>query len=71
MITYAELMAMLVFVGMGVYISYLRHMLISSERKRYFLETVIVDVIEGNVTIRRERDGFSVHQTKREVNGEA
>jgi hypothetical protein len=71
MISYGELFVIMVFVGMGVYISYLRHILVASERKRYFLETVIVDVLEGNVTIRRERDGFSVHKTEQEVNGEA
>ena len=71
MISYAEMLVIMVFVGMGVYISYLRHILTVSERKRYFLETVIVDVLEGNVTIRRERDGFSIHKAEQEVNGEA
>lgn len=70
MITYAELMALSVFVGMGCYISYLRYKIKASENKRYFLEMVIVDVIEGNVSIRRERDGFSIHKTERQVTGE-
>jgi|LauGreDrversion4_2_1035121.scaffolds.fasta_scaffold106867_5 hypothetical protein len=69
MITYAELLALSVFVGMGCYISYLRYKLTTSEQKRYFLETVIVDVCEGNVTIRRERDGFSIHKTERQTVG--
>ena len=60
MITYAELMALSVFVGMGCYISYLRHK----------IEMVIVDILEGNVSIRKERDGFSVHKTERQVTGE-
>ena len=71
MLTFAELMAMMVFVGMGVYISYLRGILKSSEQKRYFLETVIVDVLEGNVEIRRADNGFTIHKTERTVNGEA
>ena len=71
MITYAELMALSVFVGMGCYISYLRYKLKASNHKRYFLEMVIVDILEGNVSIRKERDGFSVHKTEQEVNGEA
>lgn len=70
MITYAELIVMFVFVGMGCYISYLRHRLRASEHKRYFLEMVIVDILDGNATIRRERDGFSIHKTERQVTGE-
>ena len=71
MLTDLELLTVGVFVGMGVYISYLRDKLRASEYKRYFLERVIVDVIEGNVSIRREQDGFSVHKTERTVDGEA
>jgi hypothetical protein len=67
MITDAELLAMAVFVGMGVYISYLRHRLMSSERKRYLLEMVIVDVLEGTVEIRRADNGFTIHKTEQEV----
>jgi hypothetical protein len=71
MISYGELFVIMVFVGMGVYISYLRHILVASERKRYFLETVIVDVLDGKVELRRVDDGFTIHKTERTVNGEA
>jgi hypothetical protein len=67
MITDAELLAMAVFVGMGLYISYLRHILMSSERKRYLLEMVIVDLLEGTVEIRRADNGFTIHKTEQEV----
>ncbi len=70
MISYVELFVLVVFVSMGVYISYLRGILKSSEQKRYFLEMVIVDVLEGNVEIRRADNGFTVHKTERTVNGE-
>jgi len=53
MISYVELFVLVVFVSMGVYISYLHHRLKESDRKRYFLEMVIVDVLEGNVEIRK------------------
>jgi hypothetical protein len=67
MITDAELLAMIVFVGMGLYISYLRHRLMSSEKKRYLLEMVIVDLLEGTVEIRRADNGFTIHKTEQEV----
>jgi hypothetical protein len=71
MISYGELFVLAVYAAMAGYIMYLQHKLKASDRKRYFLETVIVDVLEGNITIRRERDGFSIHKAEQEVNGEA
>lgn len=71
MISYVELMVLVVYAAMAGYIMYLQHKLKGSEYKRYFLERVIVDVIEGNVSIRREQDGFSIHKTERTVDGEA
>jgi hypothetical protein len=68
MITDAELLALSVFVGMGCYISYLRHRLRTSEHKRYFLEMVIVDVLEGSVEIRKVDNGFTIHKTEQTVN---
>jgi hypothetical protein len=71
MITYVELLVLVVYAAMAGYIVYLQSRLKASENKRRFLEMVIVDVIEGNVSIRREQDGFSIHKTERTVNGEA
>jgi hypothetical protein len=71
MITYVELLVLAVYAAMAGYIVYLQSQLKEVNRKRHFLEMVIVDVIEGNVSIRRERDGFSIHKTERTVNGEA
>lgn len=71
MITYGELFALGVFACMAGYIMYLQHLLKKAEHKRYFLEMVIVDVLEGNVTIRKTEDGFTVNKTKRMVDGEA
>jgi len=62
---------LVVYAAMAGYIVYLQSRLKASENKRRFLEMVIVDVIEGNVSIRREQDGFSIHKTERTVNGEA
>jgi hypothetical protein len=71
MITYVELLVLAVYAAMAGYIVYLQSQLKEVNRKRHFLEMVIVDVIEGNVSIRREQDGFSIHKTERTVNGEA
>jgi hypothetical protein len=71
MISYVELFVLVVYAAMAGYIVYLQSRLKASENKRRFLEMVIVDVIEGNVSIRREQDGFSIHKTERTVNGEA
>ena len=71
MISYVELLVLVVYAAMAGYIVYLQSRLKASDNKRRFLEMVIVDVIEGNVSIRREQDGFSIHKTKRTVDGEA
>ena len=71
MITYVELLVLAVYAAMAGYIVYLQSQLKEVNRKRHFLEMVIVDVIEGNVSIRRERDGFSIHKTERTVDGKA
>jgi hypothetical protein len=71
MISYVELFVLAVYAAMAGYIVYLQHLLKKANGKRHFLEMVIVDVIEGNVTIRREQDGFSIHKTERKTAGEA
>jgi hypothetical protein len=71
MISYVELFVLVVYAAMAGYIVYLQSRLKASENKRRFLEMVIVDVIEGNVNIRREQDGFSIHKTERTVDGKA
>ena len=67
MISYVELMVLVVYAAMAGYIMYLQHKLKGSEQKRYFLEMVIVDVLEGNVEIRRADNGFTIHKTEREA----
>lgn len=67
MISYVELMVLVVYAAMAGYIMYLQHKLKASEQKRYFLEMVIVDVLEGNVEIRRADNGFTIHKTERQV----
>ena len=67
MISYGELFVLAVYAAMAGYIVYLQHKLKESDKKRYFLEMVIVDVLEGNVEIRRADNGFTIHKTEREA----
>ena len=69
MITYAELVAMLVFVGMGLYISYLRNELRKSIRAGAMLTMVLHDITTNEVQIERTEDGIRIykHEPDREA----
>lgn len=60
MITYAELFAVCLFVGMGVYISYLRYEIRGHIRAGMLLSALLHDVADGNVEIERYEDGLRV-----------
>ena len=60
MITYGELFAVCLFVGMGVYISYLRSEMRSHIRAGVLLSALVHDVADGNVEIERHEDGIRV-----------
>ncbi len=60
MITYGELFAVCLFVGMGVYISYLRSEMRNHIRAGVLLSALIHDVADGNVEIERHEDGIRV-----------
>jgi hypothetical protein len=62
MISYAELMALIVFVGMGLYISYLRHELRKSNRAGAMLTMVLHDITTNEVQIERTEDGIRVYK---------
>jgi len=67
MVSYAELIAMFVFVGMGVYISYLRHELKKSNRAGEMLTMILHDVATGQVEIERTEDGIRIRKDDRQV----
>ena len=69
MISYAELMALVVFVGMGLYISYLRHELKKSIRAGAMLTMVLHDITTNEVQIERTEDGIRIykHEPDREA----
>ena len=67
MITYAELIVMFVFVGMGVYISYLRYELKKSNRVGEMLTMILHDVATGQVEIERTEDGIRIRKDDRQV----
>jgi len=59
-ITYGELIAVCVFVGMGVYISYLRSEIRNHIRAGILLSALVHDVADGNVELERYEDGIRV-----------
>jgi len=67
MVSYAELIVMFVFVGMGVYISYLRHELKKSNRAGEMLTMILHDVATGQVEIERTEDGIRIRKDDRQV----
>jgi len=67
MISYAELIVMFVFVGMGVYISYLRYELKKSNRAGEMLTMILHDVATGQVEIERTEDGIRIRKDDRQV----
>ena len=67
MITYAELVALIVFVGMGLYISYLRHELKKSIRAGAMLTMILHDVASGEVEIERTEHGINIRKDDRQV----
>ena len=67
MITYAELLVIFVFVGMGVYISYLRYELKKSNRAGELLTMILHDVATGQVEIERTDDGIRIRKDNRQV----
>lgn len=67
MITYAELLVIFVFVGMGVYISYLRYELKKSNRAGELLTMILHDVATGQVEIERTEDGIRIRKDNRQA----
>jgi len=59
-ITHGELFAVCLFVGMGVYISYLRSEIRNHIRAGVLLSALVHDVADGNVEIERHKDGIRV-----------
>lgn len=72
MISYAELMALVVFVGMGLYISHLRSELKKSIRAGAMLTMVLHDITTNEVQIERTEDGIRIfkHEPDREASAD-
>ena len=60
MITYGELLVVCVFVGMGVYISYLHSEIRKHIRAGILLSALVHDVADGSVELERHEDGIRV-----------
>ena len=60
MITYGELLVVCVFVGMGVYISYLHSEIRKHIRAGILLSALVHDVADGSVELERHDDGIRV-----------
>lgn len=67
MITYAELLVIFVFVGMGIYISYLRYELKTRTVRLDLLTMILHDVATGQVEIERTDDGIRIRKDNRQA----
>lgn len=67
MITYAEFVALSVFVGMGLYISYLRHQLNKATHAGSVMAMIIHDISTGEVEIERTEHGINIRKNDRQV----
>lgn len=63
MISTVELVVLLVYLGMAVYIVHLQDRLKKSERFGSFMAGLLHDVVEGNVEVHKTKDGFTVKHT--------
>lgn len=60
MITYVELMVLVVYAAMAGYIMYLQHQLKKSNQAGALLTMLIHDMVQGEVEIERTEDGIRV-----------
>lgn len=60
MITYVELMVLVVYAAMAGYIMYLQHQLKKSNHAGAMLAMVLKDIAEGEVEIERTKDGIRI-----------
>lgn len=60
MITYVELMVLVVYAAMAGYIMYLQHQLKKSNQAGALLTMLIHDMVEGDVEIERTEDGIRI-----------
>jgi hypothetical protein len=70
--TDTELIAVSVFVGMGVYISYLRHELYKAKAVAGMMAMVIHDLSTKDIEIERTKDGIRIykHEPDREASAD-
>lgn len=59
-----EFIVMLVFVGMGVYISYLSHELRKARHAVGMMVMLVSDIADGDVEVERKTDGIRINRTK-------
>lgn len=64
--TDAELIAMAVFVGMGVYISYLHHKLNETRFHAGFMADILVRIARKELELKTNGEGFTIIKPKGE-----
>ena len=70
MISYVELMVLVVYAAMAGYIMYLQHQLKKAHKAVAMLTMILHDIASGEVEIKGASDGFSIARKRQDV-GEA
>ena len=65
MITFMELIALLLFIGLGAYIIYLQQQLKEAKNVIYMMSRALNDVASGDVELKRSERGIEIHMRKR------
>jgi hypothetical protein len=68
MITYAEFIALVAFIGLGGYVIYLQHQLNEARDACNMMSRALNDIASGNVDVRRTETGIEV-RVKRQTGG--
>lgn len=65
MITFMELIALLLFIGLGAYIIYLQQQLKEAKNVIFMMSRALNDVASGDVELKRSERGIEIHMRKR------
>jgi len=69
MITFMELIALLLFIGLGAYIIYLQQQLKEAKNVIFMMSRALNDVASGSVELKRSEKGIEIHM--RRSNGDS
>ena len=64
MITFMELIALLLFIGMGAYIIYLQQQLTEAKNVVFMMARALNDVASGDVELKRSERGIEIHMRR-------